>query len=133
MTRIRKKKECIQCGELKDYRECFYKISRYRRSARCKSCISENNKRKRWGEPISERKCRKCGEVKPRSEFKSDHMSSHCLSCGSIRRKKEEVTEARCIVCGEIKSRDSFRSIYRSGSKCISCVDARVKRKKIEY
>jgi NMD protein affecting ribosome stability and mRNA decay len=79
------KKTCVQCGVEYIRRDHFYKICGYRYQKICKHCISKNKKEERKNNKPKERVCRKCGNLKIASEFKTPHMLSHCLECVSKR------------------------------------------------
>ena len=86
-------KKCSVCGEVKPADE-FYKDARSKdgKRSQCKSCEKEHNAQRtailqRDGyKVITEKKCSKCGEVKPADEFgknpnSKDGKRSWCKSC----------------------------------------------------
>ena len=135
MPRKPRENICKKCGRSLIARENFYRYSPRKYFPRCKGCMKDERNSKKNLSPT--RVCRGCGEEKDRSKFRSDHGSSHCNECiskrdlSSIRYndKKDDV----CIICNVRKSRDQFKKLYRSGSKCIECVNSKRKQKDKEW
>lgn len=64
---------------------------------------------------VTEKKCSKCHEIKPASEFSLDRsrksgLQPQCKSCKSIAKPKEQLPEGkkRCTKCKKIKDVDEF-------------------------
>jgi hypothetical protein len=143
------KKTCSMCGERKSLNE-FIKNKQSADGLRtdCKSCsstIRQNSKLKKqesFTPTISEKKCKKCCEVKNVKEFRiqittKDGYSPLCRDCKNLdsreflqRRKREKLYVPaneikKCYVCKEKKSISEFYSSIttRDGVRrnCIEC------------
>lgn len=133
-------KKCAKCGETKESAE-FYPNRREkdRLSRRCIACSAAGRDAlaAKYAErpPTAEKKCSKCGAVKPSSCFSLDRahptgLQSKCRDCAKARSKilasrtVIEVPESKtCTRCGIEKSSSSFHR----NANCIAGVSQRCK------
>jgi ribosomal protein L32 len=141
-------KKCSKCGEVKILDE-FSKDAKSKdgKQRRCKSCRKEYYAQQKAilqrgdYKVITEKKCSKCGEVKPADEFhknlnSKDGKDSQCKSCRKEYYAQQKailqrdgykvITEKKCSKCGEVKPADEFSNYTHSKdgkqSWCKSCV-----------
>ena len=153
-------KRCIKCEEEKTLSE-FYRHVGAKDGFRnvCKSCWAKNRKpysrakksrsKESNKEPKTEKRCPKCGEVKPVSEFsprpeRRGGLKPRCKACVKVdRRAKREqlkqlhdedfyqnvIGEKKCSVCKEIKPYTDFDRL-RSEADGFQCLCKPCGRKK---
>lgn len=156
------KYECNDCGQLKTKEE-FYILKSGKINYCCKQCGSlrtkEWRRRKREGKPTiqeekiqckltrTEKKCTKCGIVKPLTEYFKhsgtlDRYGCECKKCEADRRviryqqnvnmrQSEEYTEKKCSECNRLLPITMFglTPAIKGGrqTKCNDCISAHTK------
>jgi hypothetical protein len=115
---------CYKCNETKpinEFRKDKSRITGY--TTICKECLNEYkreykaNVKQREKEKITEKLCKKCGKIKPISEYHKENVTktgyrNKCKECYNERErdksKKKVNTKRKCINCHVIKDKSNF-------------------------
>lgn len=85
------------------------------------SAIANEIRDRKDGVPNGFRKCTKCGEVKPLSEFGKGN-ARHCIKCASKVQTSGDAGTKKCLGCGLIKPVSDF---YKGKNYCRVCAESR--------